>query len=219
MKKKNYIYLSVLLVFLFSLSGCKNNDPSGNVQDFNTSPAPEETAITDMTAKPQEDRLEETEAPASDLEYNGKIYKNNKGLQLEYDSSVFEVKEEDNMIKILPNDTDTEAQENLNVLISIILMEDITAKDMEKELTKNDIEVYDTSAVTIGVNHDKATKISVKNKSTEGNSPDNHDTLHEYYLVEQSGILWLVELKCPWKYQKKYQEKMDKILNMLSFEK
>ena len=222
MKKKPYIYISLIAALLISLSGCKNNTSSNNTQAPAGSSAPavessasaDSTPSADATAAPVEAETLETEAPVSDAKYDGKTYKNDKGLQLEYDASVFEAKEENGASRILPNGEDKDAQDNLNLFINVIPLTDITARDLQKELEKANSEKTDTSTVKIGKDNEEAIKISVKEETA-----DTENTLrHEYYLVQKGATLWQVELKCPQKYEKKYGEKIDKVLSTLSFE-
>lgn len=222
MKKKPYIYISLIAALLISISGCKNNTSSNNTQAPAGSSAPavessasaDSTPSADATAAPVEAGTLETEAPVSDAKYDGKTYKSDKGLQLEYDASVFEAKEENGASRILPNGEDKDAQDNLNLFINVLPMTDITAQDMQKELEKANSKMTDTSTVNIGKDNEEATKITVKEETA-----DTENTLrHEYYLVQKGETLWLVELKCPQKYEKKYGEKIDKVLSTLSFE-
>ncbi len=213
MKRKSYHYIIVIAALLLTLVGCNSNSSSDNTAN-ETTDAPVVTAnIADGDVlEPQETEYQETDAPVSEAEYDGKVYKND-GVQLEYDASVFEAKEEDGTNRILPNDTDKDAQKNLNLYINVMQMKNVKAADMEKELTaSDDTQTYDKSTVTIGTGNDKCTKISVKEKETTFSR-------HEYYLVERSDSLWFIELKCPSKYEKKYGEKMDKVLSTLSFDK
>lgn len=192
MNIKKMCYTSLLVIMLCLTISCKNNSSSNSSISENPkeiSPTPEPTPM------PTANITITTSKDGTPLYWN-----EDTGLQIEFDSDTFDTKNEIGTDYFLPKDTDKKASKDTNLFLSVFYMENITAEDMASELTSQNEKEYKKTSVTLGKEAYETTKISVTDQTST-------NLRHEYYLLEISGKLCLLELKCPKKYEKNYGDR------------
>lgn len=219
--KKKLIYTGLLLTLFTFATACSSDSKKENT----TKTEPTEAVTAEPTTVPLP--TAET-AITEDKNGNAVCQNTSDGYTVSYDKDSFELTNESHTISIRvpnkessPNENGTEGNASaynedgtsadnsyMNVFCTITTSTDISAKDYRKSLQTAYKGNYKKKEVKIGANKTKAVQYTIS---------DGDGMRHEMYVVDGKDKVHIIELKCPKSQKKKYNSKLDAVLESLTF--
>ena len=221
--KKKLLYSLLLVTILACTAGCGGKD---NSKESN---ANNENVVTETTETPTIEPLPTAETTMTEDENGNAVCQNTSdGYTVSYDKDSFELTNESHTISIHVPNKDASSDENgtkgnasaynedgtsadnsyMNVFCTITTSTDISAKDYRKSLQTAYKGNYKKKEVKIGANKTKAVQYTIS---------DGDGMRHEMYVVDGKDKVHIIELKCPKSQKKKYNSKLDAVLESLTF--
>lgn len=216
--KKKIVYSILLTVILACTAGCGGKD-SSNESNTNSKKVTSETTATPEPLPTAETKITE--------DGNGNNICENKsdGYTVSYEKDCFEMTSEGHSISIkMPGKNKNDSSEKndsadnkdssavddsyMNVFCTITTSTDISADDYYNSLQTAYKGKYKKKTVTIGNNKTKAVQYVI----SEGGG-----MRHEMYVIKGNGKVYMIELKCSKSHKKEYNNKLNAILDSLSF--
>ena len=221
--KKKIIYTTLLLTLFTFATACS----SGSKTDKTAKTEPTE-AVT-VEPEPTTEPLPTAETTITEDENGNSVCQNTSdGYTVSYDKKSFELTNESHTISIhVPNkdastseagteegssayNEDGTSVDNsyMNVFCTITTSTDVSAKDYRKALQATYKKKSKKKEVKIGTDKTKAVQFTI----SEGDG-----MRHEMYVVDGKDKVYVIELKCPKSQKKAYNDKLNAVLESLTF--